>query len=270
MEKNEELFKKMRDLVFDLSNEESDFNFFVMQNEELLLKIDPILYIGLKVDYYLQRDEIEKGLSVVYAFKSGKYISMEVEDFLEDLKNQILKDGNAVEKVIDDEKIEEDLFSNNEQKVVNIIRILSNRNLRKYLDLLDRYLKTFKNEKMHKLILILMVEQHIDEEFSFYFEGEVKRIIPSSLKLPFENNEYRIMCAYIASKNKNPSDIKNIKDIYSYILVQAFPIYPFEKLNIAEIYDILHIFDMEMKGIEIDIDDNLIDEYRKLKNYLQR
>lgn len=270
MENNKELFKKMQNLVFDLNTKEEDFNFFIMQNEAELLKEDPILFIGLKVDFYLQRDEIEKGLEVVLSYKNGKYISMEVEDFLNDLKEEIIKDSSRKVSKLTDEELSMYLLSNNEQKIVNAIRDLSNKNIRKYIELVEEFLNKNNNEKMHRLMLILLVEQQVNKELVFKLNSIERKLNPSLLKLPFESNEYNLLLTYISSLNKDHSIANRKKEIYSTILVQAYPDNPFLDTKIDEIYKYIDALDYDVCGLYFDISSLDEHKYLKLKDYLSR
>ncbi len=270
MEKNKELFQKMQNLVFNLDTKEEEFNFFVLQNEEELIKEDPILFIGLKVDFYLQREEIEKGLGVVLNYKNGKYISMEVEDFLNELKEEIIKDSSHKSSKLSDEELNEYLLSNNDQKIVNAIRDLSNKNIRKYISLVEKFLCENQNEKMHRLMLILLVEQQVNKEFVFKLNNVERKINPSLLKLPFETNEYNLLSTYISSLNKDPSIINRKKEIYSYILVQAYPDNPFLNFKIDEIYKYIDALDYDVCGLVYDISSLDENKYQELKDFLSR
>lgn len=267
MEKIENLFERLKKLVYDLDSNEDEFDFLIMQNEQEMIKVDPILFIGLKTDYYLQRHDIEKGLGVVLSYKNGKYISMEVEDFLDELKSAILEELNHTPKAVSDDKIESDLFSNNELKMANAIRCLSTRNIRKYMPLVKRFLTNINNEKMHRLLLLVLVEQQVDEEMRFYLKEE-KLINPSKLKLPFENDDFKLTNAYISSLNKDPSTCQRKQDIYSYILVQAYPDNPLAKYSLDIKYSYIEALDQQMCGKEITSENIDIEELNMLKKYL--
>lgn len=251
MGKNE-LFTKFKKMVYDLSTQEEDYFFFVNQHEQEMLKNDPILFIGLRTDYYLQRDKIDQGLAVVEHYKQANYISMEVEDFLNELKQEIINNKNAQTKVLNDNQLAEFLFSKNEYKVIDAIRLYSNKNIRNYINIFKKFLKENKSEKMQRLVLILFVEQHVNNLFTFYLNGEEKSINPSTLKLPFESEMYKKMIDYITSKNKNPSDINRLKEIYSCILVKSYPDDLFLNLSKEQIYLYLISLDQELMGLKVD------------------
>ena len=68
---------EMRDLFLDLK-----FNEFCEKNKDFLLKENPLAFIQFQVDYYALKDDFFKTLEVVNYYKNAPYISMEVEDFL--------------------------------------------------------------------------------------------------------------------------------------------------------------------------------------------
>ncbi len=268
MKNAEELIKELKEIVYNLNSQEEDFLFFVEQHEQELLEKYPILYIGFKVDYYLQRDDLISGLEVINSFKNGKYISMEVEEFLENLKQEINKNINPKVKEMSELQIEKSLFSNDEYKMANAIRYLSTKNIRNYLPLIHKFLKQIKNENMHRLLLLMLVEQKVDEEFIFFLNGKENKIKPSGLKLPFDNDNYNLEKAYISSLNKDPSTCSRKIDIYSSILVKAYPLNPFDNFTIDKIYKYIDALDKEICFLPIDDSTLDLSFIKKLKELL--
>lgn len=267
MEKNN-LFLKMKAFVYDLNSNIDEYNFFLQNNEDQLLKEDPILFIGLKTDYYIQREEFEQGLNVISYYQRANYISMEVEDFLRELKDEILKELKSNNKSdYSDEKLKEDLLSLNENKTYNALRELSNKNVYKFLDVIKEFLKINKNEKMQKLLLIILMEQHVNNEYEFKFDTQKIKLNPSKLTYPFEQELYKNIISIIEKENKDPSVINRKEEIVKIIFVQAFPFNPFDNISLQDIYQYINYLDNETIGKDnnIILDKNILN---KLRNYL--
>ena len=83
---DEKLFNEMAELV-NLQNEE-EFLFFIDKNSDLL-KVDPILFIGNHIAFYAEQENVNKAIEVVNHYKNSPYISMEVEDFLNEMLEEL-------------------------------------------------------------------------------------------------------------------------------------------------------------------------------------
>ena len=134
---DQELFEEMRKLINEQN--EDDFVFFVSKNE-YLLKVDPILFIGNHVSFYAEREDISKALEVVSYYKNAPYISMEVEDFLNELKLELTKLNENKVKEYNFDKIRKMLFSKNEEALASALSYLSKQNIRYYIPLIKEFL----------------------------------------------------------------------------------------------------------------------------------
>ena len=108
---DDKLFEEMKTLINE-QNEEN-FLFFISKNE-YLLKIDPILFIANHVSFYAVREDISKAIEVVTYYKNKPYISMKVEDFLNELYEELTSLNKEKSKNYSIDKLKEMLFSNND------------------------------------------------------------------------------------------------------------------------------------------------------------
>ena len=183
----EKLFNEMKQLV-NKGNEE-DFLFFIDCNS-FLIKEDPILFIGYHVSFYSDKEDISKALEVVNHYKNAPYISMKVEDFLNELKEELsnLKENKSKDYGFD--KIRKMLFSKNEEALASALGYLSKQNIRHYLPLMKEFLCSEVAYKYKTLALFILVEQKVDTEIKVNKNGRIFTYNPSFLKLPFDSSSY--------------------------------------------------------------------------------
>ena len=86
--------KKLSPLLLEMEElvnkqDEEEFLFFINNYQDELLTADPVSFISFHVDFYALKDDINKTLEVVNYYKNAPYISMEVEDMLNELKNKL-------------------------------------------------------------------------------------------------------------------------------------------------------------------------------------
>ncbi|MDY6142344.1 MAG: hypothetical protein SPI52_06485 [Bacilli bacterium] len=210
--------KKLSPLLLEMEElvnkqDEEEFLFFINNYQEELLKEDPVSFISFHVDFYALKDDINKTLEVVNYYKNAPYISMEVEDMLNELKNKLehYRDSqNKGQKSKSNDELEKELFSNNENAIASALTYLSKQNIRMYIPLLKKFLISSDVVYKYKtLVLFMLVEQKIDEEIDVYKDGLIYTITPSLLELPFDTYEYQL-CKEEIEKTSFDNSIKNI------------------------------------------------------------
>lgn len=236
------LFKEMQELVFKDTDEDL-FLTFCKDNEEMLLNEDPITYMSQKIDFYLQRENADGALNVIEQFKKGKYISMECEEFLDDVKTKILE---TVQHNQNREKSKEEiisyLLSNKREKVIYAIQELSVRNLRLFIAPIEEFLKKNKDEDLSRLLLIILVEQKVDHEFIFTFKRKKKAINPYYQILPTDDKNYKEMMEFIGNQYRlSPQETTFIQDMMMQIMVTIYPDNIFQEFDMYQLYDYLRL-----------------------------
>ena len=210
--------KKLSPLLLEMEElvnkqDEEEFLFFINNYQDELLKEDPVSFISFHVDFYALKDDINKTLEVVNYYKNAPYISMEVEDMLNELKNKLERyrdSQNKGQKTKSNDELEKELFSNNENAIASALTYLSKQNIRMYIPLLKKFLISSDVVYKYKtLVLFMLVEQKIDEEIDVYKDGLIYTITPSLLELPFDTYEYQL-CKEEIEKTSDDNSIKNI------------------------------------------------------------
>ena len=224
--------KKLSPLLLEMEElvnkqDEEEFLFFINNYQEELLKEDPVSFISFHVDFYALKDDINKTLEVVNYYKNAPYISMEVEDMLNELKNKLERyrdSQNKGQKSKSNDELERELFSNNENAIASALTYLSKQNIRMYIPLLKKFLISSDVVYKYKtLVLFMLVEQKIDEEIDVYKDGLIYTITPSLLELPFDTYEYQL-CKEEIEKTSFDNSIKNIAvELLNTVQIKEYP-----------------------------------------------
>ena len=224
--------KKLSPLLLEMEElvnkqDEEEFLFFINNYQDELLKEDPVSFISFHVDFYALKDDINKTLEVVNYYKNAPYISMEVEDMLNELKNKLERyrdSQNKGQKTKSNDELEKELFSNNENAIASSLTYLSNQNIRMYIPLLKKFLISSNVVYKYKtLVLFMLVEQKIDEEIDVDKDGLIYTITPSLLELPFDTYEYQL-CKEEIEKTSDDNSIKNIAvELLNTVQIKEYP-----------------------------------------------
>ena len=234
---DQELFEEMRKLINEQN--EDDFVFFVSKNE-YLLKVDPILFIGNHVSFYAEREDVSKALEVVSYYKNTPYISMEVEDFLNELKLELTKLNENKVKEYNFDKIRKMLFSKNEEALASALGYLSKQNIRYYIPLIKEFLLSEVAYKYKTLSLFILVEQKVDEQIKVIKNGRIFTYNPSFLTLPFDSIEYKNCKKTIELLSQNKPYIGELAiELLNTIQIKEYPASLIEEYDYVIIAEIL-------------------------------
>jgi hypothetical protein len=181
------LFEEMKALINKQNDEE--FEFFVSNHQELL-KVDPVLFISNHVSYYAIKEDVSKVLEVIAYYKNAPYISMTVEDLLNELKENVERLAQP-KKTLTKEEIRSALLSKNEEKVASCFEYLSKVNIRLYMDDVQEFLLSDMSYKYKTLAIFILIEQKVENEIKLSKNGLIYTLVPNMLDLPFDTYEYQ-------------------------------------------------------------------------------
>lgn len=218
---DEKFFNEMSELV-NLQNEE-EFLFFIDKNS-YLLKVDPILFIGNHIAFYAEQENVNKAIEVVNHYKNSPYISMEVEDFLNEMLEELTSLNISNKKDYDEKQIRRMLFSSNEEARASALHFLSRQNIRNYIPLIQDYLLLDIPYKYKTLALFILIDQNVSIDIKVSKNGRIYTYKPSSLTLPFEDDAY-LNCRKVIEKNINsrPDISKLAIELLNTIQIKMFP-----------------------------------------------
>ncbi len=232
---DEKRFSQMNTIVS--SGNEEELKFFIDNNQDLL-KVDPVLFISNHVMFYALKEQPANVLSVIEHYKNAPYISMEVEDFLNELKEKMLKAYETKDKKFDEAKLKPYLLSKTEGKIIRALNYLSTVNIRMHLDLVRAFLlKEDIPYKFKTLALFILVEQKVDGVFEIYKKDGKFSINPINLKLPFDSDLYKEAKKYF-DEVCPPSYHDSALEIFNAVHIRTYPDSILEEYNPNLIVDI--------------------------------
>lgn len=214
-----ELFDEMKKLIVKQNDE--DFEFFV-QNHQELLKLDPVLFISNHVSYYAYKEDVNKVLEVINFYKNAPYISMTVEDLLNELKENVEKLKNPHKNLTNDE-VRKMLLSKNEEKIASCFDYLSKVNIRLFLNDIQEFLLQNIPYKFKTLALFILIEQKVDQEFKLEKKGLVYTLNPNLLDLPFDTYEYQEAKRLLDEQDLDPQVKEYAIEIMNTCQIKEFP-----------------------------------------------
>ncbi len=160
------------------------------------------------IEQKINEHAYEEALALVLEELSMPYIpKLYHERFLslhEQLK-QLMQSPNVKRSYYDDEMLLE-LLTKDEHAQLKALDQLSRMNLRNKSDLIQRFFEHLEDPIMARLLVRILIEQQLHDEFIFNLEGVEYQVIPASLALPEEGDGYQTAEHLIKTWcEKNPS-----------------------------------------------------------------
>ena len=218
------LFKAMN-IIISLSDEEK-LNSFIEEKKDILIKADPIKFIGYHVDFYVYQENIKKGLEILEMYQEAPFISLACEDFMRELHDELINllypKKKSVNYSVD--KLENDLLSSNEDKIMSALKFLGECNIRNYLVLIEKILISKLLYKYKILLQFMLIEQGVNSNICVQKDdGKVFYFNPCHQQLPFATEIYGKAREYIEKLNESPSIINMALQIMNTSLVRMYP-----------------------------------------------
>ena len=216
---------KLFDIITMLQDDEK-LSSFIINNKQKLMKEDPILFIGKHVHYYLCEDRINEGIALLKQYQDAPFISVKVEEFMQELMNEINKSITPRKpSSYNFENVKIDINSNQPERIAKAIKYLSESNIRNHLNYLKTVLIDTKlNYKFKILIEFILIEQGVNERISIRKDdGDTFSIIPANMVLPFETNYFKEGESYLSSCNESPSIIESALELFKIVEVRTYP-----------------------------------------------
>jgi hypothetical protein len=206
----------------DKGNDE-EVEFFIDNNLSDLIKA-PVKLISAHVSYYAEKERPDKVLQVVEKYKSMPYISMEVEELLNNLKEEVTKAYSRPKHEVTKADLEKALLSSNEEKIASACQHLASLNIRDYMDLVEKFLLSDIKYKYKTLAVFILMDQGVTSEIKIKRGNRIFSLLPSSLEPPFEKETYRIVKNLIERNNEITSSISKASiECLNNIVIKAFP-----------------------------------------------
>lgn len=215
----EDGFKRMEAMI-PLQNDE-EFEFFVSGHSDLL-RADPVRFISCHVRYYAYGERVDKVLEVIQRYKNAPYISMTVEDLLDELKAEVER-LKVPPKALSNDHLTTFLLSGDVEKIAAALERLSGMNVREYLPSVRKFLMQKIPYKYKTLALFILIEQKVDGEFEVEKEGMTYSVQPSLLDLPFDTFEYAECRSEIEKESVDPQVRDYAIELLNACQIKSFP-----------------------------------------------
>lgn len=228
-------------LINELQSEE-ELDAFLLEYQEQIFKEDPRTTIAFHVDFYLRQNLLYEAIKTLEQYQTRPYISMEVEEFMTEMKKKIFDEEKRHQKSHSDEELYKCLLSNKEDKIVYAISELSTRNINLHFQAIQKFLLSDANYKYKPLILFILVMQKSDHIFKVKRGEDIFEFNPKKHKLPFDKAKYKECVNYLDANQDSAQVITSAKEMLNQIEIINYPksifdVYECEYLSLL-LYDL--------------------------------
>ena len=197
---------------------------FIKKYKDKIYKKDPILFIGHHVNFYVLQEKYIEALQVLKCYQNEPFINLTNDDFMNDLEKEIKKLMTPPKQhkysLLD---AEQDIYSQNEDKLSKAISFLSQYNVRNCLPFFKDALISSISYYSKILLQFILIEQSVNDVFKVSNGEKEFEFNPSQTLLPFDRENYKNVSNYIKNQNESPSVINTAIEILNTLEVKMFP-----------------------------------------------
>lgn len=197
---------------------------FIKKYKDKIYKKDPILFIGYHVNFYVLQEKYIEALQVLKCYQNEPFINLTTDDFMNDLEKEIKKLMTPTKQhkysLLD---AEQDIYSQNEDKLSKAISFLSQYNVRNCLPFFKDALISSISYYSKILLQFILIEQSVNDVFKVSNGEKEFEFNPSQTLLPFDRENYKNVSNYIKNQNESPSVINTAIEILNTLEVKMFP-----------------------------------------------
>ncbi len=197
---------------------------FIKKYKDKIYKKDPILFIGHHVNFYVLQEKYIEALQVLKCYQNEPFINLTTDDFMNDLEKEIKKLMTPTKQhkysLLD---AEQDIYSQNEDKLSKAISFLSQYNVRNCLPFFKEALVSSISYYSKILLQFILIEQSVNDVFKVSNGEKEFEFNPSQTLLPFDRENYKNVSNYIKNQNESPSVINTAIEILNTLEVKMFP-----------------------------------------------
>lgn len=197
---------------------------FIKKYKDKIYKKDPILFISHHVNFYVLQEKYIEALQVLKCYQNEPFINLTTDDFMNDLEKEIKKLMTPTKQhkysLLD---AEQDIYSQNEDKLSKAISFLSQYNVRNCLPFFKEALISSISYYSKILLQFILIEQSVNDVFKVSNGEKEFEFNPSQTLLPFDRENYKNVSNYIKNQNESPSVINTAIEILNTLEVKMFP-----------------------------------------------
>ena len=195
---------------------------FIKKYKDKIYKKDPILFIGHHVNFYVLQEKYIEALQVLKCYQNEPFINLTTDDFMNDLEKEIKKLMTPTKQhKYSLLEAEQDIYSQNEDKLSKAISFLSQYNVRNCLPFFKDALISSISYYSKILLQFILIEQSVNDIFKV--TDKMFEFNPSKTLLPFDRKKKKNVSNYIKNQNENPSVINTAVELLNTLEVKMFP-----------------------------------------------
>ena len=197
-------------------------------HNDLLYKKNPLATMNLHLELLLELKMYTEAISMHHEYSERPYISQQVEEFLKEVPNKIIKaqkSSEAKDLFLDEEKVNE-LFlkSKDEALLTNAIYHLKKLELTPFLSSLNTLLKRSDvTDDIKTLALLILVMKKINKEVVIKKHKKEIKVNPSKLTAPYATKEYKEVMELIIKLSKDPTIESVATNLFNQYVLISFP-----------------------------------------------
>jgi hypothetical protein len=252
MSSKSELFNKIVEEIYHYS---SDGNFskvrdLLNEHRTFLLDFNPMYLVKTDIESYLNENDLLKAYLKVEEYKNEPLISVEVELYLNEMKDKISAKLDASDiRVKTPKSIKElgEMFDGNagDKKDAYLYFRENFKETPEYLDLVQEiFLKDAKDD-MKRLILIILSTKKVDKDFKVKINNQTFVLNPIKI---VDLNKSEDVLAFRKEIDDNAKNITVMNFMHQLFAVFLFNLYPsdFKLESWPHLYDYLYIYVMAL------------------------
>lgn len=175
------------------------------------------------IEKLIEEEKDERAIALINEELSMPYVPRGIEEKLHMLLDKICSQGNDV-NYVSDEKLIKLLDGDKNEQLIGV-DTLDKRNLRDYLDMVEKFLMEDKFVNAKVLLIDSLVKQEINCELQVLKEGEVISFNPSKLKPIDKTEEYKLGIRILDDKYmKEPSKMYLAVKVLNESAIMKYPL----------------------------------------------
>ena len=213
----------------------------IEKHHAILEKENPFQLMKIHMELLLSKKLFDEAKIALEHYENLPYISQEVEEFLRETRERIAEEShpqNSKEFIPIDEVLETLEKATELKEISRVLFSLKNYNINIYIDSLKKFmLRKEVHPNFRTYALILLVDNHYDEEVEFLSLNGFIKVNPTKIIPPFMSKEFNEVCRLIHVKSdKNMTVSDTALHLFNCYVIDTYPldIYGDDKDVIAE------------------------------------
>lgn len=200
----------------------------LIQNKRLILqnRLDILIKVHLEILCLLGR--FDEAYEELRYYQELPYESQVVEEILKAMPDYIRKEekNSYGRREKNEKQIVSLLMSENDEEVLAAFDAIKNEPLNSYLLPILKIMRSHPRQVIRSFALLLLVNHKYDKEVDFLDNGNLVKVVPSSLEEPFKIPGYKDLQDFsfvLQSTYHDPSVVNNAMNIISSYLIYIYP-----------------------------------------------